>query len=75
MFLSIDYELICVHSYNVNFVGMVVPRDELTVKIKHIAMQDGNFVVGVTIINQHGEKVFEGTAEVAQPTTNYTFTA
>ena len=69
MFLLIDCELICVHSYNVNFVGMVLPGDELTVKIKHTAMRHGNFVVGVTTINRRGEKVLEGTAEVAQPTT------
>jgi len=75
MFLLIDCELICVHSYNVNFIGMVLPGDELTVKIKHTAMRHGNFVVGVTTINQRGEKVLEGTAEVAQSTTVYAFTA
>jgi len=74
MFLLIDCDLICVHSYNVNFVGMVLPGDELTVKIKHTAMRHGNFVVGITTINQRGEKVLEGTAEVAQPTTVYAFT-
>ncbi|KAI9439787.1 fatty acid synthase [Lactarius indigo] len=63
-----------VHNYNVNFVGMVLPGDELTVKIKHTAMHDGNFVVGVTTVNQRGEKVIEGTAEVAQPPTVYGFT-
>lgn len=53
---------------------MVLPGDELTVKIKHTAMHDGNFVVGITTINQRGEKVIEGTAEVAQPPTVYAFT-
>ncbi|KAH9969206.1 hypothetical protein BGW80DRAFT_1527294 [Lactifluus volemus] len=61
-------------SYNVNFIRMVLPGDELTVGIKHTAMHNGNFVVGVTTINQHGEKVLEGTAEVAQPPTVYAFT-
>ncbi len=51
MFLIIDCELICVCSYNVNFVRMVLPRDEHTVKIKHTAMHDGNFVVSVSTIN------------------------
>ncbi len=37
-------------------------------------MRDGNFVVGVTTINHRGEKVLEGTAEVAQSTTVYAFT-
>jgi len=41
---------------------------------KHTAMRDGNFVVSVAPINQRGEKVLEFTAEVAQPTTVYTFT-
>jgi acyl dehydratase len=60
-------------SYNVNFVGMVLHGDERTVGIKHSAMHDGNFVVGVTTINQHGEKVLEGNAEVAQPPTVHAF--
>ena len=38
------------------------------------AMCNGNFVVGVSTINQHGEKVLKGTTEVAQLTTVYTFT-
>ena len=60
-----------VYSYNVNFVGMVLPGDELDVGIKHTAMHDGNFVVGVAAVNQRGEKVLEGTVEVAQPPTVY----
>ena len=53
---------------------MVLPGDELTIRIKHTTMHDGNFVIGVTTINQHGEKVLEGTAEVMQPPTVYAFT-
>jgi len=63
-----------VSSYSVNFVGMVIPGDELTVKIKHIGMREGVLVLKVETINQRGEKVLEGTAEVAQPTTVYVFT-
>ncbi len=37
-------------------------------------MHDGNFVVGITTVNQRGEKDLEGTVEVAQPPTVYTFT-
>ena len=38
-------------------------------------MRDGNFVVGVTTINQRGGKVFEGTttADVPQATIVYAF--
>jgi fatty acid synthase subunit alpha, fungi type len=69
-----DYGDLLPSRYNVNFVGMVLPEDEPTVRIKHTAMHDGNFVVGVTTTNQHGERVLEGTAEVAQPPTVYAFT-
>jgi acyl transferase domain-containing protein len=37
-------------------------------------MRDGNFVVGVTTVNQRGGEFLECTAEVAQPTTVYAFT-
>ena len=63
-----------VSSYNVNFVGMVLPGDELTVQLKHIGMREGALVLKVETTNQRGEKVLEGTAEVAQPTTAYVFT-
>ncbi|KZT01368.1 fatty acid synthase [Laetiporus sulphureus 93-53] len=61
-------------AYDVTFVGMVLPEDELNVKIKHIGMRDGNMVVKVETSNAKGEKVLEGTAEVAQPATVYVFT-
>ncbi|KAL4066936.1 hypothetical protein J3A83DRAFT_4165578 [Scleroderma citrinum] len=61
-------------AYDVAFVGMVLPGDELTVKIRHIGMRDGNMVVKVETFNERDEKVIEGTAEVAQPTTVYVFT-
>ncbi|KAI0046589.1 fatty acid synthase [Auriscalpium vulgare] len=60
--------------YNVAFVGMVLPQDKLTVKLTHTCMRDGNMVVAVTTVNEAGEKVIEGVAEVAQPTTVYVFT-
>lgn len=56
------------------FVGMVLPQEELKVKVKHVGMRDGNIVVRVETINSQGEKVLEGTAEVAQPKTVYVFT-
>ncbi|KAF8632253.1 hypothetical protein AX15_002000 [Amanita polypyramis BW_CC] len=61
-------------SYDVSFVGMVLPGDELSVKIRHTAMRDGNLVVSIVTINSRGEKVLQGTAEVAQPPTVYIFT-
>ncbi|RPD59601.1 fatty acid synthase [Lentinus tigrinus ALCF2SS1-6] len=61
-------------AYDVNFVGMVLPGDDLQVKIKHVGMRSGNLVVNVETTNSRGEKVLAGTAEVAQPTTVYVFT-
>ncbi|THV07258.1 fatty acid synthase [Dendrothele bispora CBS 962.96] len=61
-------------SYDVSFVGMVLPGDELNVKIRHTGMHGGNIVVKVETVNARGEKVLEGSAEVAQPNTVYVFT-
>ncbi|KAJ7019830.1 fatty acid synthase [Mycena alexandri] len=38
-------------AYNVLFVGMVLPGDELNVKIKHVGMRDGNIVVNIVTSN------------------------
>ncbi|KAL0953237.1 hypothetical protein HGRIS_004490 [Hohenbuehelia grisea] len=61
-------------AYDVNFVGMVLPGDQLTVKIRHVSMRDGNMVVNIETSNDRGEKVIQGSAEIAQPTTVYVFT-
>jgi fatty acid synthase subunit alpha len=58
----------------VAFVGMVLPGDELTVNIRHVGMRNGNMAVKIETVNQRGEKVLEGSAEVAQPTSVYVFT-
>lgn len=53
---------------------MVLPEDQLMVKIHHIGMCDGNMVVKVEMFNEHDEKIIDGNAKVAQPTTIYVFT-
>ena len=53
---------------------MVLPGDELTVKLRHIGMRDGNIVVNIETSNARGEKVIQGSAEVSQPSTVYVFT-
>ena len=53
---------------------MVLPGEQLNVKLRHTGMRDGNLVVKVQTFNERGEKVLEGSAEVAQPTTVYVFT-
>jgi fatty acid synthase subunit alpha, fungi type len=60
--------------YNVTFVGMVLPGDQLDVKIRHIGMHDGNMAVKIETFNERGDKVLDGSAEVAQPTTVCVFT-
>ncbi|PWY99602.1 hypothetical protein BCV70DRAFT_109981 [Testicularia cyperi] len=61
-------------SFEANFVGMVLPGDELSVKLRHIAQRDGNKVIKVETFNQNGDKVIDGQAEVKQPATVYVFT-
>jgi acyl transferase domain-containing protein len=53
---------------------MVLPGDELSVKLSHVAMNAGLKVIKVETFNQRDEKVLEGTAEVMQPPTTYVFT-
>ncbi|KAJ2598230.1 fatty acid synthase alpha subunit Lsd1 [Coemansia sp. RSA 1721] len=63
-----------VKAYDVEFVGMVLPNDQLETKLLHVGMKDGRKLIKITTFNQHGEKVIEGMAEVEQPITAYTFT-
>ncbi|KAF8753393.1 fatty acid synthase [Rhizoctonia solani] len=60
--------------YDVSFVGMVLPGDELAVKLTHYGMRDGNLAIKVETSNQRGQRVLSGTAEVAQVPTVYVFT-
>ena len=53
---------------------MVIPGQELNVKIRHAGMNNGNILVKVETSNESGEKVIQGTAEIAQPATVYVFT-
>jgi hypothetical protein len=46
--------------YNVNFAGMVLLGDELTVKLRHVSMREGNIVVNIETSNNRGEKVMQG---------------
>jgi fatty acid synthase subunit alpha len=52
---------------------MVLHGDELKVNIQRVGMRDGNIVVKIETINNRGEKVLEGSAEIAQSTTVYVF--
>ncbi|PWN49564.1 fatty acid synthase [Violaceomyces palustris] len=61
-------------SFSAKFVGMVLPGDDLQVKLTHFAMRNGNKLIKVETLNQRGEKVVEAEAEVKQPSTVYVFT-
>lgn len=61
-------------SYDVGFVGMVLPGDEIQVKLTHTGMRDGKKFIKVEAFNQRGEKVIDGTSEVQQPPSAYVFT-
>ena len=63
-----------VESYEVGFVGMVLPGDQIQVKLTHTAMRDGKKVVKVEAFNETGVKVIDGVAEVRQPPMAYVFT-
>ncbi len=63
------------HSYQVSFVGMVLPQDELIVRVEHIAMLQGRKVLKVEAKKkQGGETVLLGEAVVEQPLSAYVFT-
>ena len=62
------------YRYDITFVGMVLPGDELTVKLHHIGMQDGNIVINIKTSNSWGKKVIQGSAKVSQSSTIYVFT-
>ncbi|KAF7512381.1 hypothetical protein GJ744_001949 [Endocarpon pusillum] len=62
-------------SYKASFVSMVLPGDELEVKVSHVAMKEGLRVLSFEAINVvSGEKVLVGEAEVEQQLTTYVFT-
>ena len=61
-------------SYEVGFVGMVLPGDEIYVKLTHTGMRDGKKLIKVEAFNHRGEKVIDGVSEVSQPPAAYVFT-
>ncbi|KAI8855120.1 acyl transferase domain-containing protein [Chytridium lagenaria] len=63
-----------VKEYQVTFMGMVLPGDQLETKLHHVGMSNGKKLIKITTVNQRGEKVLEGSAEVEQPATSYVFT-
>ncbi|KAL7749388.1 fatty acid synthase alpha subunit Lsd1 [Sorochytrium milnesiophthora] len=63
-----------VHSYAVSFVDMVLPGDKLRTSLRHVGMQAGRKIVSVQTVNQRGQVVVQGQAEVEQAKSCYVFT-
>ncbi|KAL8824962.1 MAG: hypothetical protein Q9191_004700 [Dirinaria sp. TL-2023a] len=64
-----------VRSFHVDLVGMVLPNDDIEVRLQHIGMVTGRKIIKVEAINKASEeKVLLGEAEVEQPVSSYVFT-
>ncbi|KAJ2879371.1 fatty acid synthase alpha subunit Lsd1, partial [Coemansia aciculifera] len=63
-----------IRMYQANFVGMVLPRDELRTELFHVGMKSGRMLVKGITSKVGGGPVLECTAEIEQPATAYVFT-
>ncbi|KAF8453682.1 fatty acid synthase beta subunit dehydratase [Terfezia claveryi] len=64
-----------VRSFSCQFVGMVLPNDDIETKLHHVGMVSGRKIIKVETVNKEtDEKVLVGEAEVEQPVTAYIFT-
>ncbi|RAK98538.1 sterigmatocystin biosynthesis fatty acid synthase subunit beta [Aspergillus ibericus CBS 121593] len=58
-----------------SFVGMVLPEDQLEVRVQHVAMIEGRLLLKITAVKAGtDEAVIQAEAEVDQPSTVYVFT-
>ena len=61
--------------FDASFVSIVRPGDRVLVKIAHVAMKNGNMIFEVVAqLEESGEEVLRGEAEIVQPSTAYIFT-
>jgi fatty acid synthase subunit beta len=64
-----------VRSFHASLTGMVLPNDDISVKLQHVGMVAGRKIIKVEAINKETEdKVLLGEAEIEQPVTAYVFT-
>jgi len=64
-----------VRSFSCQMVGMVLPNDDIEVKLQHVGMVAGRKIIKVEASNKDTEaKVLTGEAEVEQPVSSYVFT-
>ena len=64
-----------VRSFHASLTGMVLPNDDINVKLQHVGMVGGRKIIKVEASNSETEeKVLLGEAEIEQPVTAYVFT-
>ena len=64
-----------VRSFHASLVGMVLPNDEIQVKLEHVGMVAGRKIIKVEASNKETEsQVLLAEAEVEQPVSSYVFT-
>ncbi|QPG76258.1 beta subunit of fatty acid synthetase [Brettanomyces nanus] len=64
-----------VRAYTANFIGMVLPNDELSTSLEHVGMINGRKIIKiVTKKVETDEVVLSGEAEIDQPITTFVFT-
>lgn len=64
-----------VRSFHASLVGMVLPHDDLEVKLEHVGMVAGRKIIKIETSNREtGDKVLLAEAEVEQPVSSYVFT-
>jgi fatty acid synthase subunit beta len=64
-----------VRSFHASLTGMVLPNDDIEVKLQHVGMVAGRKIIKVEASNKETEdKVLLGEAEVEQPVSAYVFT-
>lgn len=64
-----------IRAFKCSFVGMVLPNDDIEVKLDHVGMINGRKIIKVECFNTETQTpVLTGEAEVEQPTSAYVFT-
>jgi fatty acid synthase subunit beta len=64
-----------VRSFHASLTGMVLPNDDLEVKLQHVGMVAGRKIIKIETSNKETEdKVLLAEAEVEQPVSSYVFT-
>ncbi|KAJ2459216.1 fatty acid synthase alpha subunit Lsd1 [Coemansia sp. RSA 2424] len=63
-----------IRMYQANFIGMVLPKDQLQTKLLHVGMKGGRMLIKGVTSKVGGGPVLECSAEIEQPATAYVFT-